>query len=197
MATTYEDSVAKLTGKASAALFKGITKDWEQAKIAVKDAADLELIAINKLRACGIKLQEVSNHEQVTFGFYDSHRTRLPRDMTFKAAKLCIHLARSFETPVKSLDDARKARQMMFEAFGQSAAPHRIGEQTAHEVNPWSDFVARFASIETLFEKLDEEPMEDWGESKLRKFISTTLPIAQRHDKAAKLLEVCLSPVRN
>lgn len=185
---TNGEASAKLARKSRDALFKGINADWIAAKKAADEGAKLELMAVNRLRSAGLKLQQASDHEQVNFTFYDNHRSQLPEGMTFKAVKFCIHLARAFAAPIKTLDEARKARQLMFEAFGQASAPKRIEDQASHESNPWSEFVAGAANFTGLFRKIEAEPMEQWGLAKLNKFVETTKPIVDKHQAAKELL---------
>jgi hypothetical protein len=185
----YAERTGLMAQQARDALLKEICKDWEAAKGAGLEAAGLELTAINRLRDAGFKIQEASGHEQADFEFYHVCADKLPKGMTFKAMQLCIKLSRNFTEPVKSLDEARSARQMMFEAFGESRAPKRIEEQVAHDKNFWSDFVNRFASVDAMLARQEEEkPMSKWLPAELDRFLRSTQLIADKRAMAEKLL---------
>lgn len=181
--TNAENSV-KLQKKANTALVKGIGRDWLAAKAAAEASAKLQIKALNLLRDAGIKTQQASNHEHLKFEFWRSIENVLPKELHFKALKFCVHLARNFDKPIKTLDDARSASQMMFEAFGEATAPKRLEEQSAHEKNPWNDFVSTASAFTALFGELEVEKMEAWGRDRLTTFIRETEPIADAHGRA-------------
>jgi hypothetical protein len=164
------------------------SKDWAAAKQAATEAGKLEIVAINKIRDCGLKLQEASDREHFSFTFFTRVQDQLP--MGFAEAKFAVNLARKLDKPVTTLDEARQARRVLFEALGAATAPKRIGEQSAHEEeNPWSIFINTAATFTSLFEKLDDEPMEKWKRDKLKKFVQTTKPIVEKHEAAVALLK--------
>lgn len=178
-----------LAAKAKTALLESAGRDWTKAKEAIESANHLELKAVNLLRTSGVKLQEAANHEQVSFEFYHSAAPSLPSGMTFAAVKVCIHLARNYDKPIENRDEARKALQMMWEAFGAQSAPKRLEPQTAHADNPWDHLVSSTSSLTSLFSALETDHMETWDRDRLAKFVSTTKPIAEAHKQAAILLE--------
>lgn len=185
----YEDAAAKMAAKAKKTLFEGIAREWEAARGAADKAGKLEIEAVNRLRQVGMKLQEVTGREQVHLEFWHDLSEKLPKELTFKAAKFCVHLARNVTEPVKTLDEARRTRQLMFEAFGMADAPKRLEAQTQHDRNVWSDFVAGAASFSSLFTKLEREaPMLEWGKDKLEKFVNETTPIVEKHRMATVIL---------
>jgi len=181
--TNAENSV-KLQKKANTALVKGIGRDWTAAKVAAEASAKLQIKALNLLRDAGIKAQQASGHEQVGFEFWHGIEKVLPQGLHFKALKFCVHLARNFDKPIKTLDDARSASQMMFEAFGEATAPKRLEAQSSHEKNPWNDFVSTASAFTALFSDLQVEAMDTWGRDRLTTFIRETEPIATAHSRA-------------
>jgi hypothetical protein len=187
--TDYDDAARLQATKAKAALLKTINDTWAKAEAMAKDTAKAEVNIVNLLRSCGLALQELAGHEQVKFEFFHSLEDELPKGLHFKAVKVCVHLARELKQPAETLDDARRARQMMFEAFDQMSAPRRIAAQSAHERNPWSDFVSTAASFTRLFGDLDAEHMAGWGQDKLSTFVRETAPIVEKHLAAKQLME--------
>jgi hypothetical protein len=185
---TYQELAGKMSRKANAALLKSIGNDWTVAKESVTEAARLEIVAVNRLRLAGIKIQEASGHEQVGFEWFHKVEADLPTGMHFNAVKFCVHLARKLENAVTTLDEARSARQMMFEALELATAPKRLEGQNSHDRNPWSDFVSGVSSLTSLFAKLEEEPMGEWDTVKLTKFVQTTDPIVDKNREARALL---------
>lgn len=172
------------------ALLCEVSSDWNEAKTAATQAAGLELASINKLRTAGLKLQEAAGgHECLKPSFFENVKSQLPADLTWKGAQFCASLSRQFDAPIKSLDEARAARKMLFEAFGQAEAPKRIAPQQAHEHNPFSDFVNVGASLDGLCRKLEAEPLEKWDKRRLRTFVSTLEPIVKRYQAAVELLK--------
>lgn len=174
--------------KARAALLKSISKDWISAKEAGTTAGKLQIKAVNLLRDIGLKAQQASGHEQLTFSFHHSVASELPGDLTFDALKRCVHIANKLEKPAETLDEARFVMQTMFEALGEATAPKRLEAQSSHDRNPWSDFVSGVSSLTSLFAKLEEEPMPEWDKVKLTKFVQTTDPIVDKNREARELL---------
>lgn len=182
-----EEKTRVLANKAREALLESVQRDWDHAEQAADAAAKLELIAINRLRNCGLKLCEAAGREQIGFEFYRMHSDSLPKRMSFQALKFCVHLCRNFAEPIQTIDEARSARQMLFEAFGHSETPKRIAEQSAHESNPWNTFVSLSSSFTGLFGKLETDDMARWSEDKLSTFIRQTEPIAQAYAVAKSI----------
>lgn len=186
---TNEEKTQVLTVRAKEALLKSAGADWQSAKNAVDKAAGLELSALNWMRDCGLKLREAAGREQIGFQWYHTASKSLPKSMTFPALKFCVHLSRNFEKRIETIDEARSARQMLFEAFGHSETPRRIEEQVSHETNPWNDFVSMASSFTSLFSKLECDHMDKWDSGRLKKFLTETEPIALAHEKARSLFE--------
>jgi hypothetical protein len=186
---TYVDSAAQLATKARTELLKGAGKDWTEAKAKATEAGKLELQSLNLLRSAGVKLRDACDHEKLSFTSFRLMQDSLPKDLTFPAAKFCVSLGNQFDAPIKSLDDARAARRILFEKLSEEA-PRRIAQQTAHDTNPWSELVNKFASVTAFFgQMMEDEPMEDWDKEKLRKFVKESEPIVAAHKAAEALME--------
>ena len=93
--TSYLESSKQLATKANAALFKGASADWTAAKEAAAEAGKLEIVAINRIRSCGMKLKEAAGHEKPSFEFYRSASAQLPKDMSFPGMRFCFSLTRN------------------------------------------------------------------------------------------------------
>jgi hypothetical protein len=186
--TTYLESAKQLATKARTELLKGASQDWTEAKAKATEAGKLELQSLNLLRSAGVKLQEACDHENLSLESFATMRPALPKDMGFLAAKFCVSLGKEFDQPIKSLDDARAARRVLFEKLSEANAPRRLEQQCAHESNPWSELVSRGSSVIALISDMEEaEPMDKWGKDKLRSFITTYKPIADKHAEAVRL----------
>lgn len=185
---TNADNTAKLEAKAQKALLEGIDRDWSAAEEAAKRIASRTIFAINKLRSCGMKLQQLCGHEQLSMDFFVRIKDRLPKTMHYTGARAAVHVANKLAQDVETIQEARAVQKDLFEGLLDCREPKRLVQQTSHERNFWNDFVASAASFAGLFDKLEDEPMENWGQEKLRKFVETTEPIAMKHHKAAELL---------
>jgi hypothetical protein len=168
--------------------FAAVSTDWEEVRRLVKQSAETEVAAMNLLRGIGISLQSAAKREQISMAFLEAHKDDLPGSLTLKAARLAVHLAQTNPEPIKTLGEARAARQMMFSVFGEAEIPHRKTAQIARGHNPWSEFVAVSATLTGLFSTLEETPMEDWGRANLETFVRETEPIVARHQRAKGIL---------
>lgn len=185
----YEENSQALTKSARAELLKTASQSWQAAEAAAKQAGQLEIEAINHLRLAGLSLLEAAGRDKaLSFEFFRYVQKDLPASMDFRGAKFCASIANHLDGPIKSLDEARSARRVLFEAFGQESAPRRLEQQTAHESNPWSEFVDRIAAGIAAFSKIEVEAMDVWDRERLSKFVSTTKPIAERYLEAVNLL---------
>ncbi len=184
---TYNESAAALAQSARSELFKEINIQWSAARDVAKRAAGMELEALNRLRTVGMLLQEASGGRQFpTIEFYRKHAAELPSDFSPQAGKFCASLVRSFSTDIAALSDCREARRALFEKFGVEEAPRRRQIQVAHEVNPFSEFVAWAARFASHRVALGE--MKDWPRKKLEAFARELAPMAEAHRKAVEVL---------
>jgi hypothetical protein len=187
--TTSEEASQALAVKARDALLAEASKDWQQARTAAVGAAKLEVEALEHLRLAGIKLREAAHKEVPTLSWFKSVQESLPSDMSFNGMQFCLYLARKFDKPFQSIEDAKAARRSLFETFAMSTAPRRIGQQTAHERNPWNEFVSAASGLQSLFSDLDEDPLSEWCEDKLRTLTSTLEPIVKQYQEAMRVLK--------
>lgn len=185
---TPAENAIVMSKAAQAKLIEGASTDFLRAQEACKEAARLEIEAINRLRSAGLKYQEASGHDQPDFGFWQAHKDALPAGATFKALKFCVHLANNIAAPIKTMGEARQVRQTMFVALNEQAAPKRLAPQAAHERNPWTEFVADVSGLTALFRDLGTDDMDQWGREKLSSFVLTTKPIAEQHQRAKELI---------
>lgn len=186
--TNAEHSRA-LTEKEIVAGFKKMAAKWEAAKAIGKEAAQAEITGINLLREVGLWVQVVSNHEQLGFNFYHKRESQFPKDMSFRTAQVCVGLYRKFPNPITTIDEARPARQMLFEAVAGASVPKRVQEQNSHVYNPWDEFVSKTMSLTSLFKELGEENMEQWELGRLKDVVRVLQPAADKHAEAMRLAD--------
>ncbi len=186
---SYDENAQALSTAARRELLKSAGEDFTAARAAANRAAECEIEAINKLRECGIKLREAALHENPSLAFFKNVQAELPAAMTFSAMKFCVHLAHTIDEPITTLEEARTARRRLFEALGDEPASRRLEQQNVHDRNPWSEFISGASKFTSLFSELEEEPMADWSRDKLRKFVATCKPIAEKFHRAESLLQ--------
>lgn len=186
---SYAEESAQMTRQSRDEILKKASRDWREAKEAGCKAAEFEIVAINKIRDVGLSLQQASGRELITLEFFNHVSKRLPKDLNFTQAKVCISVARKLEKPVETIEECRSIKQTMFECLLELPQPKRLEEQTARESNPWSNFVASFTSIEQIFSALEYKPMSEWGKDKLLKFVSVVEPVTTKYNQAVELLE--------
>src|SRR5690348_9753768 len=187
---TNEDKTRKLASKARVKLLESAARDWNAAKYAASKACSCEILGHNKLRTCGLKLIEAAGHEQVSFEFFRAANGAIPKDMSFTAVKFCVHLARNYEQPFKTLQEVRATQRTFFEVFGHCESQKRLEAQSAHEANPWNEFVNASHSFTSLFDKLEVVDMDKWGKDKLATFIRETEPIVRHFERACDRIKL-------
>jgi hypothetical protein len=175
---TYNERAQKLDNSARAELLKGASEDWTGAKEAATEAGKFELKALNLLRAAGQKLLSAANHDQLSFESFRRMKSALPSDMSFVAAQWCIKLGKEFDKPFESLTDAGHARRLLFVKLESQDVPRRLEEQSSHDHNPWSEMIAKGASVIAFISELTaEDPLEKWGPDKRQNFLTTYRPL--------------------
>jgi hypothetical protein len=182
--TTNEEKTQALERKVSKTLLAGIARDWTAAEAAAKSAGEQTIIGVNRLRACGDKLKQLCGHEQITCEFYERVREQLPKTMRYTSARAAVHLANRLDKDVETVQEAAMVQRDMFAALRDFKEPKRLEAQTAHESNPWSEFVNDVSSLTSLFSRLEVDNMEAWDSERLGKFIDTTQPVADANAKA-------------
>ena len=148
----------------------------------VKRAGELELEALNGLRQAGMLLQDACERDQPRPEWLRDDQGRLPGAFTGPGVQFCVYLARVYRRrPIRKLEEARAARQRMFEAMGEARA-RRVKPQRAHAENPWSKLVAHSSSFRALFRKLGK--MDEWDPAKRAAFLREVGPIVELHRQA-------------
>ena len=187
MQLTNEDKSRQLETKAHKALLVGIARDWKAAELAAKEAGKQTVVGINKLRSCGEKLKELCGHEQIGMDFYMRVQAQLPKTMRYASAKAAVHVANRLKEDVKTVQEAFVVQRDLFTAMMEYKEPKRLEAQTAHEYNPWNEFVSGAASFTRMFDELKTDAMQSWGRDQLDTFIRATEPIVKQHETAVKL----------
>ena len=72
--------------------------------------------------------------------------------------------------------------------IADEAAPKRLAPQTAHQPEPWADFLSEAANFNSVFRKLEVDKISTWPADKLKAFARATEKIAELHRKAVELL---------
>ena len=184
-----EEKSAQLAGKARAALLVAAGRDWLAAEAAANEAGRATVTGINRLRACGEKLKQACGHEQLSLAYFMHFKDSLPDSMTYTGAKSAVHIANRISEDVKTVQDAMLVQRDLFAALGEFKEPKRLEAQTAHEANPWSEFISSLTGLTALFPKLAVDDMASWGRDKLSTFTRETQPIADANARAKQLLD--------
>jgi hypothetical protein len=186
---TNEDKTRKLADKARRALVNSACKNWDSAWTAAQKSFVLEILAHNQARLCGLKLIEASGHEQADFDFLRANQDKLPKTMSMRALRFCIHLAKNYDQPFKTIEEARATQTTFAQIFGQFEPPARVA-QKSHEENPWNDFVTMTSSYTSLFNKLETQNMDSWDKPKLATFLRETEPIVRQYERARDIINL-------
>jgi hypothetical protein len=189
-AMTYVERSQKLDTKAHKALLTGIGRDWKAVEEAATEAGKQTVVAVNRMRACGDKLKQLCGHDQITLEFYSTVKSQLPKSMQFTAARSAVHISNRLSADVNTVQEAMAVQRELFTALDEYREPKRLAQQTAHDVNPWSELVSKAMGFTAFFGQLmEDEPMEAWGQDKLSNFVSTTNPIVDANTAAKALLK--------
>ncbi len=185
-ALTVEERASKLVTKANKALFAGIARDWAAIEKAANEIGNLTVKAVNLSRACGEKLKQLCDHEQLSLAFFLKVQPHLPKKMDYTKVKSMVCMANLLTEDVKTPQEAFSVSRKMMQAVMEFTEPKRLAEQSAHDSNPWSELVSRGSSVIALIS--DMEPLEKWGHDKRRSFLSTYKPLVDTY-KAVEALD--------
>lgn len=183
------DTTTQLQNRVRSTLISGIKRDWSDAWEAATEAGRQTIIGVNKLRACGEKLKQLSGHEQINLIFFKTIEDQLPKSLRYREARMAVLVANKLDRDVKTIQEARVAQRELFATMMDYREPRRLSEQSAHETNPWSDFVSEAARFTALFDCLDDSPMTKWSREKLKKFADVTRPVVDKYNEAVQLLK--------
>lgn len=144
-----------------------INRDWAQLICEAGKISESKIKLVNLGRRIGIEIQEVCGRDQLAFGFFQGFSQDLPESLTFEAAKKCVKLANILPEPVKTIEDANRAEQLLLEAAGLVEAPKRLEAHTSRDVAPRTFFFTAFADLRIKvtqkimdWEKWDDETRE-------------------------------------
>jgi hypothetical protein len=169
---------------------------WLAAVEAKKEIEREKIRAFNELREAGIKLNEASGREQLTFNLNGKDfvrkelLTHLPDGMTLSQVQCCCHIANTVQEPVKTIEELRveeeKMQPFFEEHFGESKKKIVLTSHAAK--NLFSTIVTKTQDWSNIFDELvEEEPIEKWSGEQLDEFIEKTRPIVERRDQAIKI----------
>lgn len=183
-ALTTQERAQKLVTKSSKALFIGIDRDWAALEKAANEIGNLTVKAVNLSRACGEKLKQLCDHEQLSLAFFLKVQPHLPKKMDYTKAKSMVCMANLLTEDVKTPQEAfavSRAAKMM-QAVMEFSEPHRLEDQVAHESNPLSELVSRGMSVIALVGEMQkDEPLELWGSDKRHTFLTTYKPLVDTY----------------
>lgn len=195
--TTYEEQALTQVRNARRAAAEAGAAKLAKAMNTMSNIGELEVLAINTLRAAGQDFNTVAGREQLNFdalGMAFARREilpHLPAGVDMKHVRLAVHLASLLPEPIRTTEELRAVKrevQQMLSVFELADAPRRRELQSAHARNLFADFVSRTASLRVLFDDLrKEEPMESWPADKLDEFLENAKPVKETIAQAEKL----------
>lgn len=158
-----------------------------------KEGTEKWVEAVNEIRAAGENVALAEDHGQKVMRlFFSSVATQNDWEVATLAKQRCnaaLMIFKMMPKPAKTFAECKFAVQTVLQLTGDTAPPKREQKQIAHSRNPWNEFVSDIATVETLVEELTKEtPLEEWGTDKLYQFVRATDALAEKHDRAQKLL---------
>lgn len=160
---TQTQMTPTLPAAAREATIKRIERLFTLLKAKAGVAAHAEIDGVNLAREIGVYLQELSGHEQLKMPFFQSIQAQLPAELDFAKAQKCVSLANNLSAPVKTLEEARRVSQMVFQAAGflELAAPNETRKASAEP--HLTVFVNTLCTARERFQKwMESEPVEKW-----------------------------------
>lgn len=137
-----------------------VGKSWGEMVSEAQSLAASKIKLVNLARRVGIGIQEICGRDQLQLNFFQTFAAKLPPGLTFAAAKNCVKLANAMPEPAKTVEDANRAEQLVFEATGVMEAPKRLEQHTSRDVAPATFFFTTFAEIR---EKVNKK-IAGWSE---------------------------------
>lgn len=126
-------------------------------------AATDQIQLTNEARQIGLLVQEWFGG-QISFGFYQENKAKLPKEITFEMLKTFSSIANKLPQPASKLDDARRVWQMEFQAAGLLQIPERQ-PQSASGTTRFMHLVNRIGALRAVIhEWLRDEPLESWDD---------------------------------
>ncbi len=144
------NQLAKQAGETALA---SIPIKWKKLQGKLKQAKDSQIDSVNIAFEIGVTFQEICGHNQMRLSFFENIKAKLPRGLNYNAAKGCIHLANTLPGPVKTLEDASRAMQSVFQAGGFLEIAHRSEPQQSHAVTPVIAFYNAFTTCKEQIRK--------------------------------------------
>jgi hypothetical protein len=186
---TYGERSAEMNLEALGAELDSIVLDHADFSEAVKDVERNAVIAANKARSMGIKLQSACGHDQISFEFFHAKcKSKLP--FGFETARMFISVAKKMPQPAKTIGEAVQHVQLALMAGGLLDLPERKENQSRSTVSITERFYCEFTLMKQPFDKiLRMRPMENWEAKDLKQFRSEIEWAVEADKKAAALLE--------
>jgi hypothetical protein len=191
---TYTERAAKMTAQEESALVTEIAKDFKVVEESAHKTEQLMIVGCNAMRRIGCNVQILTGHEQISVSTFEGlkkkHGKRVPKKLSFNFLKCCVHVSHKIDKDVTTAQEAMQLQKDLFIANAQYSEPKRLAEQTAHDVNPWSELISKGAAVIAFIVQMQEdEPMENWSKDKLDSFVQTYKPLVTTYHAAEALLK--------
>jgi hypothetical protein len=179
MKTPKNKSLAVQTAEAFPKEIGALIIAWQK-KCA--DAAADQIALTNDARKIGLLVSEWSGG-QITFGFYQEHKSELPKLATFAMLKTFSSIASKLPEAAIKLDDVRRAWQMNFEAAGLLQIPERQ-PQIASQRTRFMELVNTIGRLRAVIvEWLRDDPLENWDEDRRANVKEQMKPLIEFYEK--------------
>lgn len=152
--------------RAASAYAQRIGNNFEKLRELAKENAAMMIMAANIARHIGGDLVGWCKHEQMSMGFFLSHKEELPKELTFERVKRFVAAHHQHPNEVKTLYDAQPVMQLAFRGLGMIEDAKREEKHRASGQPQLVIFMNEFTSARGEYQKLIEsEPIERWTDN--------------------------------
>ena len=186
---TYEESSVEIQTQAQAAEVQKIAGVFQRFNENINAASKSIVDAANDAREIGLHLQTMCGHEQMKLSFWNNH-CEGKVGFGFETAKQFIGIAKRLPNRIKKISGIPHVIQPMLLAADQLDLPHRKSAHSASTISFVERFLTEVTMVHAPFARaIRENPIENWNEVTIKKFLSETEWLAFERQKAEKLLK--------
>lgn len=187
MLQPYEDRAAAMSSEAIPSALADIADIDVRFEKAVRAASRNLLDAANLSREAGIKLQALCGHEQMTFGFFESHCDGY-FPLSFSRVQFHIKIARAHREVLTDFPQLAGDIQAMLITADMIEIARRAEPQTASETSV-SQFVIHSVSswIPKFKKAFEDDPIEQWVEDDIDDFLFAVKLLSEKINRAMEI----------
>lgn len=146
--------------------------------------AEAQISLTNEAREIGLLVQAWCGHEQLSFEFWQRHRSELPKEVSYSMLKTFVSISHRLPSKADKLEDARRVWQQTFESVGLLEITERTEAHKSSAVTRYTKLINQLGVLRNLLVDWNrDEPFESWSADTRASVAGQLKPLAELYQR--------------